>query len=98
MYDKIVQILGIAEDDTQAQDLIETLIDICSDEAVAFTHEKDTSKLEKLIIAMVVERYNTLDYAGISSTSYSGVSQSFRDGYSEQVKALIRAKRHLKLV
>jgi hypothetical protein len=98
MYDKIVQILGISEEDTQAQDLIETLIDLCSDEAESFTHEKDTSKLEELIIAMVVERYNTLDYAGISSTSYSGVSQSFRDGYSEQVKALIRAKRHLKLV
>jgi hypothetical protein len=98
MYDKIIQILSISEDDTSALDLIQTLIDICSDEAVAFTHEKDTEKLEEVIIAMVVERYNTLDYAGISSTSYSGVSQSFRDGYSEQVKALIRAKRHLKLV
>lgn len=98
MYDKIVQILGIAEDDTQAQDLIETLIDICGDEAVAFTYEKDTSKLQELIIAMVCERYNTLDYSGIESISYSGVSQHFRNGYSDQVKSLIRAKRHLKII
>ena len=90
--------MSISEDDTQTQDLIQTLIDICSDEAQDFTHEKDMTKLEELIIAMVVERYNTLDYAGISSTSYSGVSQSFRDGYSDQVKSLIKAKRHLKLV
>ena len=98
MYDKLVQILGISEDDTQAQDLIETLIDICSDEAKSFTYEKDTSKLQELIIAMVCERYNTLDYSGIESTSYSGVSQHFRNGYSDQVKSLIKAKRHLKLV
>lgn len=98
MFDKIVQILSISADDTSALDLIETLISICTDEAVTFTHEQDTTKLEDLIIRMVCERYNTLDYSGISSTSYSGVSQSFRDGYSEQVKSLIRAKRHLKLI
>ena len=98
MYDKLIQILGIAEDDTQAQDLIETLIDICSNEAESLTNEKDLSKLEELIIAMICERYNTLDYSGISSTSYSGVSQSFRDGYSEHIKSLIRSKRHLKII
>lgn len=98
MFDKIVQILGISADDTSALDLIETLIDICSTEAISFTNEKDTSKIEELIIAMVCERYNTLDYSGISSTSYSGVSQSFRDGYSEHIKSLIRSKRHLKII
>lgn len=98
MYDKIVQILGISEEDTQAQDLIQTLIDICSDEAIAFTHEKDTEKLEELIIRMVCERYNTLDYEGLSSVSYSGVSQSFHSDYSDAVKRLMASKRHLKLV
>lgn len=98
MFDKIVQILSISADDTSALDLIETLIDICTDEAVAFTYEKDTSKLQELIIAMVCERYNTLDYSGIESTSYSGVSQHFRNGYSEHIKSLIRSKRHLKII
>ena len=98
MYDKIIQILSISEDDTSALDLIQTLVEICSDEAVAFTHEKDTEKLEELIIRMVCERYNTLDYAGISSVSYSGVSQSFHSDYSDAVRRLMASKRHLKLV
>ena len=98
MYDKIIQILGISEEDTNALDLVETLIDICSDEAVAFTNENDLTQLEDLIIRMVCERYNTIDYEGIESTSYSGVSQHFRDGYSDGIKKLIASKRHLKLI
>jgi len=98
MYDKIIQILSIDEKDTQALDLVETLIDLCSDEAVAYTNETDVTKLEELIIRMVCERYNTIDYEGLSSVSYSGVSQHFIDGYSDGIKKLIASKRHLKLI
>ena len=98
MYDKIVQILGISEEDTQAQDLVETLIDICTDEAKVFTNESDITKLEDLIVRMVCERYNVLDYDGLSAVSYSGVSQSFKGDYSDGIKSLIKARRHIKLV
>ena len=98
MFDKIIQILGLSETDTQALDLVETLIDICTDEAQVLTHEKDTTKLEDLITRMVCERYNVLDYDGLSSTSYSGVSQSFKGDYSDGIKSLIKAKRHVQLI
>ena len=98
MFDKIIQILGLSETDTQALDLVETLIDICTDEAEILTREPDTTKLEDLIIRMVCERYNVLDYDGLSSVSYSGVSQSFKGDYSDGIKSLIKAKRHIKLV
>lgn len=98
MFDKIIQLLGISKEDTEALDLVDTLIELCTDEALVLTKEKEPKRLEDLIIKMVCERYNTIDYFGISSTSYSGVSQQFYDGYSEAVKSLIRAKRHLVLI
>lgn len=98
MYDKIIQILGISEEDTNALDIVETLIDICSNEAITLTNESDITKLEDLIVRMVCERFNVLDYEGIESTSYSGVSQHFRDGYSDGIKKLIASKRHIKFI
>lgn len=98
MYDIIVQILEIEKTDTIALDLVDTLLELCTNEAITYTREKEVEKLEDLIIKMVIERYNKLDYDGISSVGYSGVSQHFESDYSDTVKRLIKAKRHLKLI
>ena len=98
MYDKLVLILGVDKSDTKTLDLVETLMNLCIDEAKEFTREKDVKKLENLIIKMVIEKYNKLDYAGLNSTSYSGISQNFMSDYSLEVQRLIKSLRHIKII
>jgi hypothetical protein len=98
MKDKLIQLLDIDSSDTEALTKLELLIDICTEEAVAFTNQTDTDELQNLILLMVSERWNKIGYEGFSSYSYSGVSESLLEDYSLTVQRMIASKRKLKSV
>lgn len=94
----LISLLDIAQTDTSALTKLDLLIDICTEEAKAFTNQEDNEIIKNVVIAMVCERWNKLGSEGISSASFNGVSENFIDGYSQTVQSLLRAKRRLRLL
>lgn len=97
MLDKIKLLLGLANDDKD--ELLQTLIALCKDEATDFCNlEEYSTKLDSAVIAMVIERYNRMGTEGLSSTSSSGINDSYIDGYSEFTLSKLRKNRKVKCV
>lgn len=55
-------------------------------------------KLDKIVEVMVCERFNKLSAEGISSQSYSGISESYLDDFSPMVYKGLRKHRKLRTV
>lgn len=47
---------------------------------------------------MAVVRLNRINTEGLASQSYSGVSESYLNGYPEEIQATLRSKRRIKVV
>ena len=97
MLDKIKLLLGLT-DDTK-DELIQTLIALCKDEAIDFCNLKEYSeKLDSAVINMVIERYNKLGTEGTNSVHTSGITEGYIDGNSEIVLSKLRKNRKVKCV
>lgn len=73
------------------------LIFSCTEDAATFCNRATTDEiLTPVIIEMVVESYNHLGAEGVTSQSYSGVSESYLDDYSAKVKRMLRNRRVFK--
>lgn len=83
-----------------AQDeLLSLLIDMCKDDAVCFCNlEEYTEDLDNTVIKMVIERYNKIGFEGLSAQGDSGVSNSFVDGYSDEIKRALIKHRKVRVV
>lgn len=53
-------------------------------------------KLDEIVKVMVCERFNKLSADGISSQSYSGISESYTDDFSPMIYKGLRKHRKLK--
>lgn len=95
MLTKIKILLGISNTDKDG--LLQVLIDDC----MAFTVDYcnllayDT-KLDSVVSSMVMEKYNKLGAEGINSRSFSGISESYNNDYSEAIYRQLNKNRKLK--
>jgi hypothetical protein len=55
-------------------------------------------KLDSTVVKMVIQQYNKLKTEGISSQSYSGVSETFIDGYSKDVMDMLNRFRKVRFL
>lgn len=60
--------------------------------------EEYDDKLDEIVKVMVCERFNKLSADGISSQSYSGISESYTDDYSPMIYKSLRKHRKLRTV
>lgn len=98
MLNKIKLLLGFADDDTK-DELFQTLIALCKDEAIDFCNlEEYSEKLDSAVINMVIERYNKLGTEGVNSVRTSGMNEEYVNGYSEIVLSKLRKNRKVKCV
>lgn len=98
MLDKIKVLLGLSGD-TAKDNLIEVLIEQAKEEAVNHCHLPEyIEALNSTVIKMVVQDYNRLGNEGITSQGYSGVSESFVDGYSKDVIAALNKHRKVRFL
>lgn len=98
MIDKIKILLGLSNTEEQ-DEIIETLISLCKDEAIDFCNlEEYTNKLDSAVIEMVIERYNKLGTEGLTGVSTNGIKEEHIDGYSETVLSKLRKNRKVKCV
>lgn len=54
--------------------------------------------LELTAMKIAVIKLNRMNSEGLSSQSYSGVSESYIDGYPSEIQAVLNRKRKLKVV
>lgn len=97
MLDKIKLLVSMNED--TADDLLNTLIAICKEEAYVYCNLPEyDSKLDNIVVAMVIERYNRMGSEGTISQNASGVSATYSDFYSDKVVKMLQKHRKVRMV
>lgn len=91
LLDKLKLALNISGD--EEDELLYLLIDVATEEALAYTRLDDASKLDTAIIQMCVYKYNRQETEGVESENYSGFSFVYADDYPESVLRLLQSKR-----
>lgn len=97
MIQEIKIMLGDAADSfTDAQ------IELCAKQAMveveAFCNRELDYELELMAQRIAIIKLNRINTEGLSSQSYSSVSESFIDGYPADILAVLKRKRKLKVV
>lgn len=54
--------------------------------------------LELVVLQIAKIKVNRINTEGLGAQSFSGVSESFIDGYPDEIKALLRSKRKMKVL
>ena len=97
MLEKIKLLLSISDD--AADELLNTLISMCKEEAYIYCNllEYD-DKLDFIVVSMVIEKYNRMGSEGTLSQSSSGVSASYDSFYSDKIVRMLNKFRMVKMV
>lgn len=97
MLEKIKLLLSRPDD--SEDELIATLISLCKEEAYIYCNLSEyDSKLDFVVIQMVIEKYNRIGSEGTTSQSGSGTSASYDSFYSDKVVRLLNKFRKVKAV
>lgn len=67
-------------------------------EAEAYTKREADTVLELCAERMAIVKLSRINTEGLASQSFSGVSESYLDGYPEDIQMILRGKRKLKVV
>lgn len=95
MIEEIKILLGEAASNyTEAQ--ISLAYKMALAEAEDYCNREADSILELIAEKMAVYKLNRLNTEGLASQSYSGVSESYIDGYSADIVAALNRKRKIK--
>lgn len=97
MIDEIKLLLG-----ETASNYSDALISLCAKQAIAeveaYCNRKIDAELEIVVVRIAVIKLNRLNTEGLTSQSYSGVNESYLDGYPADIAAILNRKRKIKLL
>lgn len=97
MIEEIKLMLGdAAANYTDAQ--ISLAFKLALAEVEAYTKREPDSVLELCAQMMAVVKLNRINTEGLASQSFSGISETFIDGYPEEIQMILRGKRKIKVV
>lgn len=97
MLDKIKLLLSITDDTND--DLLNTLIAMCKEEAYIYCNLQEyDKKLDNIVASMVIEKYNRMGSEGAISQSASGISTSYDSFYSDKVVRMLNKHRRVRMV
>lgn len=97
MLEKIKIYLGIS--DTSKDSLLQLMIDDVRLFAMTYCNIDVYSViLDSIVINMVLERYNKLGIEGISSRSYSGISESYSNDFSPTIYKQLNLHRRIRMI
>lgn len=97
MIEEIKILLGDAVDNyTDAQ--INLAYKLAAAEVEAYTNRELDTILELVAEKIAVIKLNRMNTEGLASQSFSGVSESYLDGYPAEITAVLNRKRKLKVV
>lgn len=97
MIDEIKILLGDA-----ASNYTDALIGLCAKQAMAeveaYCNRKLDYELEIVAERIAIIKLNRMNTEGLSSQSYSGVSESYIDGYPADIMSILKRKRKLRVI
>ena len=97
MIEEIKLMLGDAASNyTDAQ--IGLALKLALAEVEAYCKREADSVLELCAERIAVIKLNRMNTEGLASQSFSGVSENYLDGYPEDIQAILRGKRKVKVV
>lgn len=97
MIDEIKVLLGdTASNYTDAQ--IELTLKLSLLEVEEYCNRKVDAVLEMVAKRITVIKLNRTNTEGLASQSYSGVSESYVDGYPDDIKQILSRKRKIKVI
>lgn len=97
MIEEIKIMLGAAADNyTDAQ--INLAYKLSLAEVEDYTNREADASLELLAQRIAIIKLNRINTEGLASQSFSGVSESFIDGYPADIVAVLNRKRKIKVV
>lgn len=67
-------------------------------EVQAYTKRELDFDLELVAMKIAIIKLNRLNTEGLASQAFSGVSESYIDGYPEDIQMILRAKRKIKII
>lgn len=97
MIEEIRLLLGDASDNfTDAQ--ISLCLKMALAEVEAYCNREVDPILELMAEKIAVIKLNRMNTEGLSSQSYSGVSENYLDGYPAEILSVLNSKRKIKVV
>lgn len=97
MIDEIKILLGDA-----ANNYSDALISLCLKQALAeveaYTNRSADYELEMIAQRIAIIKLNRINTEGLTSQSFSGVSENYIDGYPAEILAVLNRKRKIKVV
>ena len=97
MIEEIKILLGdSASNYTDAQ--ISLAIKLALAEVEAYCKRPIDSELEIAALRIAVIKLNRTNTEGLASQAYSGISESYIDGYPDDLQMILRGKRKIKVV
>lgn len=97
MIEEIKILLGDAADN-----FTDALIGLTAKQALAevesYCNRSADYELEMIAQRIAIIKLNRINTEGLASQSFSGVSESYIEGYPEDIKALLNRKRKIKVV
>lgn len=97
MLEEIKILLGDAASNyTDAQ--IGLAVRLAINEVEEYCNRELDASLELVAMQIAVIKLNRINTEGLASQSYSGVSESYINGYPEEIKAVLNRKRKLRVL
>ena len=97
MIEEIKIMLGDAANNfTDAQ--IGLALKLALAEVEAICKRTVDSELEVVVLRIAVIKLNRMNTEGLAAQSFSGVSESYIDGYPEDIQMILRGKRKINVV
>lgn len=97
MLDTLIMLLGL-ERGSDKESILEYLIESAKSFIENYCHCDYDDTFNSAVVSMVMEDYNKLESAGIESESFSGISQSYINGYSDSIMNALKARRRIKVL
>lgn len=97
MIEEIKILLGDA-----AANFSDALISLCAKQSLAevesYCNRKADTELEMIALRIAIIKLNRINTEGLTAQSFSGVSESYIDGYPQDILSILNRKRKLKVV
>jgi hypothetical protein len=97
MIDEIKLLLG-----DRAENYSDALISLCLKQALieveSYCNRTVDLELELIAQRIAIIKLNRMNTEGLSAQSYSGVSESYIDGYPADIMAVLNRKRRIKVI
>lgn len=96
MLDNLKLILGVGADKNA---ILALILDVVTQEFLDYTNREDLPNgANAVVLQMAVIRYNRIGSEGLASQGYSGVSESYIDGYPDNIRKQLNRYRKLKAI